>query len=299
MNNITKITWALNDYCSYQCDYCPTKFRGGGEPPETKEYIRVANIINENYKALNRTIEWTIDGGEPLDLNDIVTILKACKAEVNRLTLHTNGGKLWMDWWAIEPNIDSIHLTYHHWQNESLMDYIVQIFTKKDKPISLHAPVHPNRFHKDMARISDFEERHGIWVNKQALYVNADTSAGLFDSYTSEQLAAMEEPRPWLKNSPPPTDKSLVQEKEYFEETTWHGRYQDTLNTNPSYTGKMCNMGIETLYIGHQGWVSGASCNNRPLGNIWHDGWHPPNTPHKCGMIVCSNEGDRAITKFD
>ena len=299
MNNITKITWALNDYCSYQCDYCPTKFRGGGEPPETKEYIRLANIINENYKALNRTIEWTINGGEPLDLNDIVTILRTCKADSNTLILHTSGGKLWMDWWAIEPNIDALNLTYHYWQNEALMDYIVQIFVKKNKPIYLHAPINPSRFDKDMERVSLFEEKHGIWVHKQALYINADTDAGMFLGYTAEQLTLMDEPRPWLKNSPGPKDVSLADEKEYFDNTLWHDRYKDRLNNNPSYTGKLCNMGIESLFIGHQGWVSGATCNNRPLGNIWHDGWHPPNTPHKCGMIVCSNEGDRAITKFD
>ena len=299
MNNITRITWALNDYCSYQCEYCPTAFRGGGEPPETKEYIKVANIINENYKSLGRRIEWAINGGEPLDMNDIVTVLKTCKNSTNKITLHTSGGKLWMDWWALEPYIDALELTYHHWQNEALMDYIVQIFIKNKKHIFLHAPVHPSRFVNDMERISRFEDKHGIWIHKQVLYINATHSAGMLSSYSDDQLAIMEEPKPGLINSPPAKQINLVQEKKYFEETTWHERYQHSVTQNPSYTGKFCNMGIEYLYIGNQGWVSGATCNNRPLGNIWHEGWAPPNTPHRCGMIACRDSGDQQITKFD
>jgi len=303
MNNITRITWCLNDYCSYQCDYCPTAFRGGGEPPETREYIRVASIINENYKALNRTIEWTIDGGEPLDMNDIVTVLRTCKSLDNTVTLHTNGGKLWMDWWAIEPYVDSLHLTYHYWQNVKLVNYIIEIFQKKSKHFTVKVPMRPSHFDIDLDRALDIERRYNLIVEKQALYKHASKDAGMWD-YTKEQAAIMS----GLKiesievkeiSDPEINNATLVKEQKYFEETTWFERYEDKMNTNPVYTGKLCNMGIESLYIGHLGWVSGAVCNNRPLGNIWHEGWTPPNSPHRCGMRVCSDPNDQKITKFD
>lgn len=298
MNNVTRITWALNDYCSYQCDYCPTKFRGGGEPPETKDYLRLIELINSNYNSLGRRIEWTLDGGEPLDMNDIVTLIKACKSENNSLALHTSGGKLWMDWWAIQPNVDSLILTYHYWQQESLMNYIIELFVKNNKHLYIKAPVHPKRFDQDINRILRLEERHGIWVEPQVLYNHADSNAGMFTAYTDEQLKIMETPKPWLKNAPQGPPK-FVDEKNYFEKTTWDERQQDKVDKSPSFTGKLCNTGIEYLYIGHQGWTTGSNCGNRPMGNIWNDGWSPPNIPHRCGMMICNDPGDQLITKFD
>jgi len=307
MSNLqTKISWSLNDYCSYQCSYCPTKFWGGGEPPETKEYLRVANLIIDNYRTMGRTIDWTFNGGEPLDMNDIVTLLKLCRENGNSMTLHTNGGKLWMDWWAIEPYVDNLILTYHYWQNVKLIDYIVETFQNKNKKFHVYVPMRPAEFDEDLARAEDIENRYGLTVNKQALYFNADKSAGML-SYTKEQAAIMSgvrlKPPPIVTTPAVPIEviiekAPLVKEQKYFKETSWDQRYKDRMNSNPSFSGQMCNMGIEYLTIGPQGWVAGANCNDRPLGNIWHENWKPPTTAHKCGMQVCEHEADRKITKF-
>jgi len=308
MNNlITKIVWALNDYCSYQCSYCPTKFWGGGQPPETKEYIRIANLLIDNYRSLGRTISWTFNGGEPLDMNDIVTLLKLCRENGDWMTLHTNGGKLWMDWWAIEPYVDELHLTYHYWQNVKLIDYVIDTFNKKSKKLQIYVPMRPADFDSDLSRVEDLESRFGIKVNKQTLYKNADKTAGMFE-YSKEQAAIMSgvvlKPTIPVVNATETLEtiiekSPLVQEQKYFAQTTWDQRYSDRMNSNPSFTGKMCNMGIEYLYIGGQGWVAGADCNDRPLGNIWHEQWKPPSSPHRCGMQVCESSSDRKITKFD
>lgn len=302
MNNLkTKIVWNINDYCSYQCSYCPVHFWGGGEPPETKEYIQIANLIIDSYRAMGRSISWEIGGGEPLDMNDIVTLLKLCRENGEFMELHTNGGKLWMDWWAIEPYVDKLHLTYHYWQNVSLINYIIETYQKKNKEIILNVPMRPAQFEEDLARAEDIESRYNIFVIKQALYNNADKSAGMISGYTEEQLDIMSGKvfRTNFGNDLVPlADEDLSEEQQYFNNTTWEQRYQDRMNSHPRFGGQMCNAGIEFLNISAQGWVSGSLCNNEPLGNIWHKGWKPPCVPQKCGMIVCEFPSDQLITKF-
>ena len=53
---------------------------------------------------------------------------------VPAITPITNGGTLWMDWWAIEPYVDQVVLTFHYWQNPALMKYIIDVFKEKGEP---------------------------------------------------------------------------------------------------------------------------------------------------------------------
>jgi organic radical activating enzyme len=324
MQNLkTRISWALNDYCKAECEYCPIHFHGGGIPPETKDYIRVANVLINSYKEMGRTIDWVFNGGEPLDMDDIVTLLKLCRTNGNSMELNTNGGRLWMDWWAIEPYVDKLNLTYHYWQTPALMKYIIDTFKEKKKSINVNVPVRPDYFVEDMDRASALEEACKIVIPKFILYKNADPAGGMFP-YTNQQLDKISffnrpfasriikrpviyQPKPSTRPLPPliptpppppiPTSK-LSEEKKYFETTTFEQRYTDTYSSNPSFTGQLCNIGIEFLNIGAQGWVAGSDCNNQSLGNIWHDGWKPPIAPQRCTMISCISPNDRKITKF-
>jgi len=135
------------------------------------------------------------------------------------------------------------------------------------------------------------ETAANIRVNKTILYTNADSSAGMFP-YTKDQLLTISR-----LNGNECVD-NLINEKEYFESTTWDDRYREAYRSNPIYTGNLCNAGIEYLNIGAQGWVSGSSCNNLSLGNIWQKNWQPPTSPQKCTMIACVYESDQQITKF-
>jgi len=340
MDNLkTIISWTLNDYCKAQCEYCPTHSRGGGLPPEINEYLRIAQLLIDSYKEKQgRSIEWIFNGGEPLDMDYIAQFLKLCRANGDSVTLHTNGGKLWLDWWALEPYVDNLVLTYHHWQNPALIKYIVDTFNAKGKKFTISAPIRNTNVQEDIDRVLELEDTIDMLVSKTQLYFNADPSAGML-KYSYEDLQKIDfynmskemrqrtleerakrieeqkrreeemrrrlaeapppEPPPPPPPPPPPVETSkLVEEKIYFQETTWDERYEDTYSKHPSYVGQLCNAGVERLNIGGQGWVSGSNCNNIALGNIWHPGWMPPQGPQKCGMISCINEDDQRITKF-
>lgn len=285
MNNITKIDWQLHDYCKAECSYCPPALRGGEAPRETQEYLRVLRVIVDSFTARNRLIEWKFDGGEPLDM-DLVPILKYSKENGGKVTLHTNGGKLWIDWWAIEPYVDNLVLTYHYWQSPYLIRYILDTFIAKGKEFSVGVPIRPNYFDVDMSRALEIEKDYKIVVGKNILYIDAKWDAGMFE-YTDEQLdlLAVKQPKIGIKHK--------------LKHTTWAEKREELMNNKPVYFGKKCNIGIERMYIWKGGWVSGALCNNIPLGNIWKPGWTPPLSPQTCMGASCVFSEDQVITKFD
>lgn len=285
MSNLkTQINWMLNDYCTSECSYCPIRFRGGELPRGILEYMEVTQKLIDHYDSLGRKIDWTFNGGEPLDMFDFPMMLKLCKERGGTIDLTTNGGKLWLDWWAIEPHIDSLHLSYHYWQNPKLIQFIIQAFKKANKHIDVMVPIRPDHFDEDLNRALAIESEFNIVVSKSVLHNEADPVAGMF-SYTEHQLRIMR-------------GEELVEVQQYFEETTFEERYENKIEENPVYTGYMCNVGIEKLVISHQGWVSGSSCNDRPLGNIWSPNFQLPSTPHICGMRACVDGSDQQITKF-
>lgn len=305
MENLkTTVFWVLSDYCKAQCDYCPPHISGGLQPYETNEYLRVANAIIDSYSfKRNRKLEWSFTGGEPLDIEGLVPLLKLCKSVDSYVILHTNGGTLWMDWWAIEPYVDQVVLTFHYWQNTALMKYIIDVFKEKGKPFSITAPIRPNYTREDARRAAELESMTGLLIEKTQLYVRADPAVGMLN-YSELELRTIE----WYNL---PKDKRivrpveewgpggvLVKEKKLFQETSWEDRYNDTYSKHPSFTGKLCNAGIEYLFIGSTGWASGSACNNASLGNVWNAGWAPPETPQTCTMISCIHESDQKITKF-
>ena len=323
----TQINWMLHNYCTSECSYCPIKFRGGEPPRGILEYVEVTQQLIDHYKSLGRTIDWTFDGGEPLDMFDFPMILKLCKENGGTIDLTTNGGKLWLDWWAIEPHIDTLHLSYHYWQNPSLIKFIIQTFQKSNKHININVPIRPDHFEEDLQRALDIELEFNITVLKNVLYNEADHAAGMLP-YTEKQLRIM---RGEIIIDDPVVDtvvdtvvepvvepvyvpNELVEEQQYFKKTTFQERYENKIAENPVYTGMLCNVGIERLTITHLGWVAGSACNDKPLGNIWNNNPEPvsdaelqqkilnkitlPTTPHTCGMRACMDKSDQLITKF-
>jgi hypothetical protein len=301
MNNLeTNINWQLSNFCKAECSYCPTNLRGGVYPEENKDYVKISQLITDHYNlTLDRRINWTFDGGEPLDLHNLVKIIKTAKADRNSVALNTNGGNLWMDWWAIEPHVNRLILTYHYWQNYSLIKYILDIFKEKNKPVVIKMPIRPTHFDEDMDRVKIVESEYSIIAEKIVLYNNADPIGGQFP-YSKRQLMILSGIDPDANPYNPEEEKKipLIKEKNDNETKTYTERITEVQNANPKYFGKLCNAGIEKLFISHNGYASGSTCGNKSLGNIWDQGWAPPSDPQICGMLACINPSDQKITKF-
>lgn len=282
--SFTKINWVLTNFCTSNCWYCPSHFKNGSEPKPIDDYLTMCEIIINHYRSMGRNIVWTFDGGEPLDISLFPKLLKICKEHEGIINLTTNGGKLWLDWWAIEPYVDNLNLTYHYWQNPKLIEFIIQTFQKNNKVINITVPIRPEFFDWDIDRSVQIEMKYNILVNKIQLYRDASQIRGLYD-YTDDQLRILR-------------GESLVDDRRHFEETSHQERSIELVNRSPSFTGKLCNTGIEMLKIDHLGWVKGSNCGNTHLGNIWHNDFGLPTAPSQCNKIVCTDDEDKQITKF-
>jgi len=303
----TEINWNLNNFCKSQCTYCPTRFWGGDTPHHISEYLELTQKIITHYTSLGRKIDWTFNGGEPLDMFDFPMLLKLCKENQGTITLNSNGGKMWLDWWAIEPHVDHLNLTYHYWQKPALIKFILDTFKNKDKHVNINVPIRPDHFDEDIQRALDIESEHNITVGKAVLYNHADQAAGMFP-YTPKQLAIMSgiefiEPAVITEVEKKEEIKKielvpLVIEKKHFETTTFKERVEEKMAANLGYANMLCNSGIEYLSISHDGWATGSNCNNRPLGNIWDANFTLPTNAHTCTMMHCISPRDQKITKF-
>ena len=283
MNSI-KINWNLHNRCTGGCSYCPSFLWGGETPKEITQYLAATKKLIDHYAGLKRTINWMFNGGEPLEMFDFPMVLKLCKENQGSVELHTNGGKIWLDWWAIEPYVDTLTLSYHYWQNPKLIEFIIDQFVKNNKSVNIIVPIRPDYFIDDIDRALSIEKKYGMVVSKSALYKEANQSIGLFN-YTDEQLRIIR-------------GESLVEENIHYKETTFGERFEEKVKENPSYIGMNCNVGIEHLNISHNGWVSGSQCNNTFFGNIWMENFNLPSGPSICKMQACIYDSDQQITKF-
>jgi len=277
----TKIWWALHNYCSGGCSYCPTKYWGGEEPRSVEEYKKFVSYTITHFSNLGRLIDWTFDGGEPLEFHDFPEILKICKDNNGNIELITNGGKMWLDWWAIEPHVDKLHLTFHYWQNYNLIKFIIEAFQKNKKNIVVNVPIRPDYFDNDLYRLERIQNEFNIIVNKQLLYKNGEQALGWIP-YTDAQIIKL-------------LGKSVLEEKKEMSKKTFNEKIEILQIKNPSYTGQLCSAGIDTIYIQETGWASGSECGNRPLGNIWNSTFAYPVELHKCGMVYCVSDKDKNL----
>lgn len=278
----TRINWQLNNYCTGGCSYCPTRFWGGEKPPMVDRFLEITRRIIDHYKQLGRDIDWNFTGGEPLEFFDLPAVMKMCKESNGTIELQTNGGKLWLDWWAIEPHVDNLHLTYHYWQNPNLIKFIIQAFRGKNKNFDITVPIRHDYFDDDWGRALQVETDFEIRVSKQPLY--KDASADLYP-YTRDQLVKLfgEQWTDLYLNAKP---------------VTFHEQREAIIAVSPSFTNQRCNVGIETLSIGSEGWLSGSDCGIKHMGNVWKDDFTLPNEPTMCDRTVCASGSDQAITKF-
>lgn len=281
----TQINWTLNNYCQANCWYCPSTQWGGEQPRNIEYYLNFAERANQHFDQLGRIIDWIFNGGEPLDMFDFPQLLKLCKRDNNKIELTTNGGRMWLDWWAIEPYVDNLNLSWHYWQNPNLIKYIVELYVEKKKQIVVTVPIRHTDFDEDYTKAEHIRNTYNIPVNKLLLIENMDWIKGYYP-YTAEQIE--------LINGP----GSSVQKKMLVDET-FQERHERMLSISPSFTGKKCNAGIEILNIGAQGFTSGASCTNTHLGNIWDSDFQFISEPQVCKMMACMNPEDQKITKFD
>lgn len=279
-----EVFWHLTDYCDQGCEYCPPRYRGGDSPKPTDIYLSIIKKIQDSRYKFAESIIWQLSGGEPLSIPSITSMLQKIKEKPSFVKIETAGGNSWFDYMSIQEYIDQITFTYHHWQNPSVAEYIIDFCKTNNKVIRVKVPFVPGKVKEQLLLIQDLNSR-GVPSRGLPLYKDARSGNGFIDGYTEGEINLMfGRPEDWVQPPPPPVDPNAP-------DPNWKDPNID--DGSAKHLGYTCHAGMDYLYISHKGWVNGSDCGARTGGNVYEPDWMPFDEPFTCPMFFCRSEKDK------
>lgn len=286
----SKVIWSLSSYCTFDCMYCPSKFRNGEITQSTESYINAASLIQDAMYGHVDHIVWSIKGGDPIAFPGISQLLKQIKTKPSSIAFHSSGGDNWFDMMEIADYIDYLNLTIHYWQNASVSNFILDYFKEKEKKITIAVPLQPGKILESKEYVKELIAQ-GFTVTEQILrdknllnywegYAQSDIN--LIEGRAADQDPVKYEVKYDVKQTAP-----------VVPDSTFVDLSKPPEDSSPSLTGQTCYAGIDYMEIDSKGFVNGSKCRGRTMGNIFHEGWKPEYQPFACPMLFCREEDDR------
>jgi organic radical activating enzyme len=286
----SKVIWNLSSYCTFDCVYCPGKFRNGEITQSTESYINAASLIQDAMYGHVDQINWSIRGGDPIAFPGISQLLKQIKSKQAGVEFHTSGGDNWFDMMEIADYIDSLKLTIHYWQNTSVSNFILDYFKEKQKKITINVPLQAGKILESREYVQELVAqgfnateqilRDGNLLNYWEGYAQSDIN--LIEGRPADQDPVKYEVKDDIKQTAP-----------VIPEATFVDLSKPPADNSPSLTGQTCYAGIDYMEIDSRGFVNGSKCRGRTMGNIFEPGWKPEYQPFACPMLFCRESFDR------
>ena len=286
----SKVIWNLSSYCTFDCIYCPGKFRNGEITHPTESYINAASLIQDAMYGHVDQINWSIRGGDPIAFPGISQLLKQIKSKPAGLEFHTSGGDNWFDMMEIADYIDSLKLTIHYWQNISVSNFILDYFKEKEKKITITVPLQAGKILESREYVQELVAqgfnateqilRDGNLLNYWEGYAQSDIN--LIEGRLADQDPVKYEIKDDIKQTAP-----------VIPEATFVDLSKPPEDGSPCLTGQPCYAGIDYMEIDNRGFVNGSKCRGRTMGNIFEQGWKPEYQPFACPMLFCRESFDR------
>lgn len=298
MTIIPKIIWQLSGGCTNDCWYCPSKYRNNPNYKNLDEYLSVVNKLQTYGQRQNiQEISWKFKGGEPLQFSNLNIVLRQVKSKKSYVALETSGGDSWFDLLAVIEHVDELIITHHYWQNETILNYAIDLFNEQNKKIKVFIPLLPGQIKEGRVKIQSLLEQ-GVNVEEQRLLGDYGQ---LHEKYSLRDLNIIygrpedwEPPPPPPLPPPPPADAPPAPPP---KDPRWVDPRLS--NGNPSYTGKQCWAGVDWLYIDSKGFAKGSECGGREIGNVFDSGWTPPDISFACPMLFCHHQSDRTNIRIE
>jgi MoaA/NifB/PqqE/SkfB family radical SAM enzyme len=277
-----EVQWDLNGYCKFQCTYCQSQFKTGELKYSIDQYLTVIEKLQSSRYKHHSKILWRLGGGEPLHYPHLSTILKKIKEKPSITRLSTSGDDNWFTLYGVLNLIDEIELTYHSWQNDDIIDLILEQSKEKNVKVTITIPLIPGHILESREKIKQFKEL-GYDCNEQVL---CNDDGQLYRGYTIiDENRIHGRPDNWL---PEPV---------ILDPTKPDPNYVDLSVANtadPVYTGSPCYAGVDWLHIGPNGFVSYSRCGGRSEHfNVFDPNWVAPDNHFPCTVIQCRHENDR------
>ena len=279
----THVEWLLGNKCNYQCSYCNEIFRLGDKAfPPDELVLDVCKDIIQHYDDLGRDVIFEFIGGEPTLIEKIPNIGERLHNYPTNIVIRTNGSAS-LEWWArVRRFLSSVVISVHReFCDINHIKSVVELLQdeKNFHPVNLQIlfPI-TNKTESwawGIENLKYFRRKYELG-ELQLLYSDFGMGSSMFLPYSEEQ---------W---------------KEYINLGGQHRHKSENklFRPQPSFTGKKCYSGIDTLIIDHQGYARRSWCfQEEPVGNIYEMPIVWPSDPIICNKDICGNGFDQTARK--
>lgn len=273
-----EVTWHLNAYCNLKCAYCRPEWSNGTLDRSIDQYLTVVKKLQNTRYQHHSKILWKIGGGEPLHFPNLSVLLKAMRGRTSIIRLETSGDDTYFSFHRVAHYVDQLKLTYHSWQNDEVIDFILEQCQEKNISVSMVVPLAPGLIFESRAKV-DYFKNLGYPCTEQILY---DNDGVFHPSYSRVDCNRIQgKPDDW--------------EPEFVEPDPNYVDLSSINDVDPVYTGLPCYAGVDWLHINPRGFASYSRCGGRSEHyNVFDPNWQPPNDFFNCTMNQCRSEKDRS-----
>jgi hypothetical protein len=280
--NYAEVSWNLNAYCKFQCAYCPSEFKNGELDKSLDQYLTVVQKLQDSRYKHHSKIYWKIGGGEPLHFPHLSVLLKKMREQSCIIQLDTSGDDTWFSLYGVLGLLDKVNLTYHSWQNDDIVELILEQCQEKNVSIFINVPLLPGLITESREKVQYFKNL-GHVCNEQILYDNGGELHHGYSTIDANRIFGRPddwEPEPVVHdpNMPAPgyVDLSIIN------------------NVDPVYTGMPCYAGVDWIYINSKGFASYSQCGGRNEHfNVFDPAWQAPDNHFTCTVNQCRHDTDR------
>jgi len=277
-----EVTWLLNAHCKLQCSYCQPQFRTGNLNRPVDQYLSAIEKLQNTRHQHHSKILWKIGGGEPLNFPGLSTLLKKMKERPCIIRLDTSGDDTYFSLYGVLNLIDRLKLTYHEWQNDDVVEFILEQCKEKNIDVSIEVPLVPGRIFEFRQKVEHFKSL-GYECREQILY---NENGKLYSGYSTIDENRIFGRADDYESVPVVIDPNMP-DPNYID-------LQIVNDTDPVYTGMPCYAGVDWLYINPNGFASYSQCGGRNEHlNVFDSAWYPPAQHFPCTMNQCRSEKDR------
>lgn len=272
-DNILEIAWDPSNLCNFKCRYCFYGCNFG-----THKNPNNLNLIIENFKHLmtqyserlaKTKFHFVVAGGEPTLWKDLEKFIEKIKEEHTvYFSLISNGSRTLRWWQEYAHLIDNVHLTHHIAQGD--VEHIIKVADILYRSnVKTTVKVLMDQLHWDQG-IADIQHmksssQHPWFISVAKVIEGTDTVSV---EYTDEQLLFLKTELKripslswfWKNRNLLTEDMRLWDSVAYLENGNKKNARPGTyINNNlNNFKGWNCSIGLERIYIGWTGNISGS-----------------------------------------
>lgn len=327
---IITVTWFIGKRCNYDCSYCPSYIHDNYSPHVDKQdCLEFIDQLEKHAVAQNKELKVSITGGEPFvhpNFFEILDYLKKVKS-LTQLTVTTNGSLPLDTYKKSADYLTNLTVSLHLEQAQDVIDSTVEkILTLNRIPglfFSVNLMAVPDKF-RIVERIIDVFKSNKVKFILRKIDppfdgLNTKISKGDVEQIKQEQERFIEQ----KMHKKSLWQKDIDKRQQYYyskEELLFLEKFEDVdqwqniklhtpsdsieKNTDElksknlnSWEGWKCFIGVDSLYIQHDGTVFRGNClQGKALGKLGQTiDW--PKKPVTCAIKWCTCNADMVVRK--